>query len=362
MPKLSSYQELLATIRGQITELDIAEAAERLAQGAVLIDVREAHEVSQGTPTSALHISRGTLEAGVESRVEKSADVLVMCASGQRSAFAAHTLQQLGYRVASIKGGLEAWKAQGQPWHEPKSLSEQQRVRYSRHLSLKEIGVDGQQKLLDSNVLCIGAGGLGSPATLYLAAAGVGTIGIVDMDRVDLSNLQRQVIHNSDRIGQPKVESAKQTLQALNPQVQINTYAHRIDETNATELLSGYDLVIDGVDNFDTRYVVDEAAKALGKRVVHASIFRFEGQLTVFDPKNGVSYRDLVPQAPPAHLTPNCSEAGVVGALPGVLGALQALEAIKLLLGVGEPLIGRLLVFDGLEAEFHEYKINPSST
>jgi len=268
------------------------------------------------------------------------------------------TLQELGYTdVVSLDGGFNRWKDEGRPWEIPALLSSDQRNRYSRHLLLPEVGEEGQQRLLGSRVLLLGAGGLGSPAALYLAAAGVGTVGIIDMDSVDESNLQRQILHNRDRLGQRKVESARTTLTALNPDVDIITFDTRLEAGNVEEILDGFDVVIDGADNFVSRYLLNDASVKLGIPVVHGSIFRFEGQVTVFDPRRGPTYRDFLPQPPPPELAPSCSEAGVLGVLPGIIGSLQALEAIKILLKIGDPLIGRLLAFDALELTFREYKL-----
>ena len=326
-----------------------------------LLDVREPDEVAQGAVPGSVHVVRGNLEAQVESRLtDKTAPVVVMCAGGARSAFAARTLAELGYRdVVSMDGGFNRWKDEGRSWEVPAVLSADQRNRYSRHILLPEIGEEGQQRLLESRVLLLGAGGLGSPAALYLTAAGVGTLGIVDMDSVDESNLQRQILHNRERLGDRKVDSARQTLAALNPDVEILTFDTRLGADNVLELIDGFDVVIDGADNFVSRYLLNDATVKLGIPVVHGSIFRFEGQVTVFDPRRGPTYRDFLPQPPPPELAPSCSEAGVLGVLPGIIGSLQALEAIKLLLDIGDPLTGRLLAFDALELSFREYKLNP---
>ncbi len=306
-----------------------------------------------------MHIVRGNLESQVEARLpDKQAPVVVMCAGGARSAFAAKTLQELGYtEVSSMEGGFNRWKDEGRPWKVPAILTAEQRNRYNRHLLLPEVGEEGQRKLLESRVLLLGAGGLGSPAALYLAAAGVGTIGIVDMDVVDESNLQRQILHGRDRVGERKVDSARSTLAALNPDVDVITFDTRLGADNVVDILSGFDVIVDGTDNFPTRYLVNDASVKLGIPVVHGSIFRFEGQVTVFDPLGGPTYRDLLPAPPPPELAPSCSEAGVLGVLPGIIGSIQALEAIKLLLGIGQPLTGRLLTFDALEPEFREYRL-----
>jgi molybdopterin/thiamine biosynthesis adenylyltransferase/rhodanese-related sulfurtransferase len=296
----------------------------------VVLDVREPDEYDQGALPGALHIPRGHLESQIEARVaDKSTPVLVYCAGGVRSAFAAKTLQELGYAdVVSMAGGFNRWKDEGRDWSTPRTLTAEQRNRYQRHLLLPEVGVAGQAKLLGARVLMLGAGGLGSPAALYLAAAGVGTIGIIDMDEVDASNLQRQILHNTDRIGDRKVDSAKKTLTLLNPDVDVVTYDTRLSVENILDILPGYDVVIDGADNFPSRYLLNDATVKLGIPVVHGSIFRFEGMVTVFDPKHGPNYRDMVPEPPPAELAPSCAEAGVLGVLPGIVGSIQALEAV----------------------------------
>lgn len=356
---MSNFRELLARARSEIREVTTAEAEALRSRGAVVLDVREPDEFEQGSIPGAIFIPRGQLESNVENRIpDKSATVVVHCASGVRSAFAAKTLGELGYGdVASMAGGFNAWKDEGREWSKPTVLSPEQRNRYQRHLLVPEVGEAGQQKLLASKVLLLGAGGLGSPAALYLAAAGVGTIGIVDMDIVDESNLQRQILHNMDRVGEPKVDSAKKTLTALNPDVNVITYDVRLDASNIVDIISGYDVIVDGADNFPVRYMLNDASTKLGIPVVHGSIFRFEGQVTVFDPVRGPTYRDMLPEPPPAELAPSCAEAGVLGALPGIIGTIQAIETIKLLLGIGTPLIGRYLTFDALDMEFREFRI-----
>jgi len=359
---MAGFRELLAQAKSEITEVDPADAASRLvAGGTVLLDVREPDEWEQGAIPGALHIPRGHLEAQIETRVvDKSAPVVVYCAGGVRSAFATKTLQDLGYRdVVSLAGGFGRWKDEGRPWRAPAVLSAEQRTRYQRHLLLPEVGTEGQAKLLSSKVLLLGAGGLGSPAALYLAAAGVGTLGIVDMDEVDASNLQRQILHNIDRVGDRKVDSAKKTLTLLNPDVDVVTYDVRLDASNIMDILAGYDVVVDGADNFPSRYLLNDASVKLGIPVVHGSIFRFEGMVTVFDPQNGPTYRDMVPEPPPAELAPSCAEAGVLGVLPGIIGSIQALETIKLLLGLGEPLRGRILSVDTTEMSFRTFNLRP---
>ena len=356
---MATFQELLAEAIAAIEEVDAAEASRRFSNGAVLLDVREPDETQSGSVGGALIVPRGMLELQIEQKVrDRSQPVVIMCAGGTRSALAAKTMLDMGYSdVVSLAGGFNAWKDAGLPWGEDVGLSMEQRARYGRHLNLPEVGEEGQLRLLDSKVLLLGAGGLGSPTALYLAAAGVGTIGIVDMDVVDASNLQRQVIHNIDRIGDKKVDSAAETIRLLNPDVEVITYPVRLDASNVIDLISGYDVIVDGADNFPARYVLNDASVKLGIPVVHGSIFRFEGQVSVFDPKRGPTYRDMLPAAPPAELAPNCATAGVLGVLPGIVGSIQAIEAIKVLLGLGEPLIGRLLVFDSLDMMFSEYTL-----
>jgi molybdopterin/thiamine biosynthesis adenylyltransferase/rhodanese-related sulfurtransferase len=357
---MASYREILQQTKQHISEVDTARADELRAQpGAVVLDVREPDEYEQGAIPGSLHIPRGNLESNVEPRVpEHDTKLIVFCAGGNRSAFAAKTLQDMGYTdVVSVKGGFNRWKDEGREWRVPQSLTAEQRNRYQRHILLPEVDVEGQLKLLDSKVLLLGAGGLGSPAALYLAAAGVGTIGIIDMDVVDASNLQRQILHNLERIGDRKVDSAKKTLSLINPDVNVVTYDVRLGADNVMEILDGYDVIVDGTDNFPTRYLVNDASVKLGIPVIHGSIFRFEGMVTVFDPKNGPTYRDMVPEPPPAEMAPSCAEAGVLGVLPGIIGSLQAIEAIKMLLDLGDPLIGRLLAYDSLEQSFREFKV-----
>ena len=359
---MAGFRDLLAQAKSQITEIDTNEAASRIATGGVIVlDVREPDEYEQGALPDALHIPRGHLEAQIEGRiVEKTAPVLVYCAGGVRSAFATKTLHELGYtNVVSVAGGFGKWKDEGRPWRTPAVLTAEQRNRYQRHILLPEVGVEGQSKLLSSKVLLLGAGGLGSPAALYLAAAGVGTIGIVDMDEVDASNLQRQILHNIDRIGDRKVESAKKTLQLLNPDVKVIAYDTRLEASNIMDIIAGYDVIVDGADNFPSRYLLNDASIKLGIPVVHGSIFRFEGMVTVFDPKNGPTYRDMVPEPPPAELAPSCAEAGVLGVLPGIVGSIQALETIKVLLGLGDSLSGRILAIDTTEMSFRTFRLRP---
>jgi molybdopterin/thiamine biosynthesis adenylyltransferase/rhodanese-related sulfurtransferase len=351
-------RELLAAAKSQITEISAREAAGELGRSAFL-DVREPDEYDQGAVPGAVHLPRGQLEFSVEGRLsDKDRRVVVYCAAGVRSAFAARTLSELGYLdVVSMAGGFNRWKDEGLDVEVPTTLSSDQRLRYQRHLLLPEVGEQGQLRLLDAKVLLLGAGGLGSPAALYLAAAGVGSIGIIDMDVVDASNLQRQVLHNVDRVGERKVDSAKKTLTAMNPDVAVATYDVRLAADNVLSIIEGYDLIVDGTDNFPTRYLVNDASVLTGIPVVHGSIFRFEGQVTVFDPTRGPCYRCLLPEPPPAELAPSCAEAGVLGVLPGIVGSIQALEAIKVLLGLGDPLIGRLLTYDALEESFRTFTL-----
>ena len=354
---MPNFRDMLSQVKQAIVEIDPAAAA---ASGqALFLDVREADEYAQGAVPGALHIPRGMLELQVEGRVpDKDSKIVVYCAGGTRSALAAQALGQLGYSdVASMAGGFNKWKDEGRDWVVPRTLDADQRNRYQRHLLLPEVGEAGQQRLLESKVLLLGAGGLGSPAALYLAAAGVGTIGIVDMDVVDSSNLQRQILHNLDRIGERKVDSAKKTIAAMNPDVDVVTYDVRLGADNVLDIINSYDVIVDGTDNFPTRYLVNDAALLKKIPVVHGSIFRFEGQATIFYPYEGPCYRCLVPEPPPAELAPSCAEAGVLGVLPGIIGSIQAVETIKLLLDLGEPLVGRLLAYDALEESFRTFKI-----
>jgi sulfur-carrier protein adenylyltransferase/sulfurtransferase len=357
---MATFRDLLARAKAEITEIDTATAEARIARGGVtILDVREPDEFDQGALANAIHIPRGHLESQVETRItDKNAPVIAYCAGGTRSAFAAKTLQELGYTdVVSMAGGFGRWKDEGRAWKKPVVLTPDQRERYGRHLLLPEVGTEGQAKLLASKVLMLGAGGLGSPAALYLAAAGVGTIGIVDMDEVDASNLQRQILHNLDRVGDRKVDSAKKTLTLLNPDVNVVTYDTRLDASNILDIIRDYDVIVDGADNFPSRYLLNDASVKLGIPVVHGSIFRFEGMVSVFDPKNGPTYRDMVPEAPPAELAPSCAEAGVLGVLPGIVGSIQALEAIKLILGLGETLSGRILAIDTTDMSFRTFNL-----
>ncbi len=380
---MASGAELIRQVKDRITEVDPREVRERLdggrasADGAsangsrpngsgpngsapVLIDVREQHEFEEGHIPGAVHVPRGHLESRIEgASPDRSRPVVLYCASGNRSALAADTLErQLGYQhVESMTGGITLWKDRGYDVEVPRALSPEQRSRYSRHLLLPEVGLEGQIKLLESKVLLLGAGGLGSPVALYLAAAGVGTLGIVDDDLVDVSNLQRQVIHTGSRVGEPKVDSAEQAIRDLNPDVEVIKWNTRLDASNIMEIIEGYDVIVDGVDNFPTRYLLNDATVRLQIPVVSASILGFDGQLAVFQPYEGPCYRCLYPTPPPAELAPSCGANGVLGVLPGTMGLLQATEVIKLITGSGDPLVGRLLLYDALAASFTELKV-----
>ncbi len=354
-----SYRDLLREARASVREVTPSETDLAARDGAVIVDVREASEWEQGYIPGAHHVSKSYIEQEIEGLTQdRDAPVILYCAGGIRSLFAAQTLQAMGYtNVASMSGGFQAWKSEGRAFSQPVILSSEQKLRYSRHLLIPEVGAAGQAKLLGSRVLFIGAGGLGSPAMLYLAAAGVGTIGIVDYDVVDASNLQRQVIHRHDRIGMKKTESAAQTISELNPDVSVLLYEEMLGPDNVDRLISGYDLIFDGTDTFETRYTLNDAAVRAGIPVVHASVFRFEGQLTVFVPHEGPCYRCLYPTPPPPELAPGCSVAGVLGVVPGVMGLLQATEGIKVLLDIGDSLAGRLLIYDALEGSFSELQL-----
>ena len=355
-----SGSELLLNARERIKEVDPSEVAELLEGQAVIVDCRETEELTAGIIPGAIHIPRSYLETRIEGLVpDRSQRVILYCSAGVRSALGALTLMdEMGYQAAeSMAGGFTLWKDRGYQIQVPRTFSAQQRERYSRHLLLPEVGVAGQQKLLDARVLLLGAGGLGSPTALYLAAAGVGTLGIVDDDIVDLSNLQRQVIHTTDRIGTPKVESAAETIKALNPDVNVVGYPTRLDASNIMEIIEGWDIIVDGVDNFPTRYLLNDASVRLGIPVVSAAILGFEGQLSVFAPGHGPCYRCLFRQPPPAAMAPSCGANGVIGVLPGTMGLLQATEVIKLIVGAGDSLIGRLLMYDALDASFTELKV-----
>jgi sulfur-carrier protein adenylyltransferase/sulfurtransferase len=356
-----SGPELLRQVKSQIEEIDPAEVHELIDEGVAIIDVRETEEFAAGHLPGAKHVPRSYLETRIEGVVpDRSTQVILYCASANRSAYAARTLtEELGYEhVRSMTGGITLWKDRGYEVVVPRALTPEQRDRYSRHLLIPEIGAEGQQKLLDAKVLLLGAGGLGSPTALYLAAAGVGTLGIVDDDVVDLSNLQRQVIHNTERVGVPKVDSAEESIRALNPDVKVVKYQTRIDASNIMEIIDGYDVIVDGVDNFPTRYLLNDATVRLKIPVVSASILGFDGQLSVFKPYDGPCYRCLFREPPPAELAPSCGANGVLGVLPGTMGLLQATEVIKLILDIGEPAIGRLLLYDALGATLTEVKVH----
>jgi molybdopterin/thiamine biosynthesis adenylyltransferase/rhodanese-related sulfurtransferase len=358
MPK--SYADLLREARADVPELTPAEV-ELLQErpGVAIVDVREPDEWDAGHLPNAKLVAKSRVEQQIEDAVpDRSTKVVLYCASGIRSLFAGQLLQQLGYAdVASMSGGFQQWKGQGLPWTAPPKLTPEQKQRYSRHLLIPEVGTEGQAKLLGSKVLLIGAGGLGSPSSLYLAAAGVGTIGIVDFDVVDLSNLQRQVVHTNDRVGEKKTESARRTLTALNPDVNVVAHDEMLVADNVERLIAGYDAIVDGTDTFETRYLLNDAAVAAGIPVVHASVFRFEGQLTTFIPYEGPCYRCLYPTPPPPELAPGCSVAGVLGVVPGIMGLLQANEVLKVLLGIGDTLAGRLVLFDALDSSFTELRL-----
>ena len=355
---MATPRDLLNAAKSEIREVEASEVAQQLSHFTVL-DVREPDEYEQGAVPNAVHVPRGQLEFAIEGRLpDKTQPIAVYCAGGVRSAFATKTLQDLGYTdVVSVIGGFNKWKDDGYPWSTPRTLNADQRNRYHRHLLLPEVGEKGQLRLMDSKVLMLGAGGLGSPAALYLAAAGVGTIGVIDMDVVDASNLQRQVLHNIDRVGMRKVDSAKATLMGLNPDLHVVTYDTRLGADNILDIIDGYDVIVDGTDNFPTRYLVNDAALLKKIPVVHGSIFRFEGQATIFQPYVGPCYRCMIPEPPPAELAPSCAEAGVLGVLPGIIGSIQALEALKLLLGLGDPLVGRLLSYDSMDQSFRTFKV-----
>jgi sulfur-carrier protein adenylyltransferase/sulfurtransferase len=361
---MPSGAELIKKAKEQITEVDPREVHDLLSNGhrngAVLVDVREQHEFEEAHLPGAVHVPRGHLESRIEGAAgDRSSRVILYCASGNRSALAAKTLaDELGYEQAeSMTGGITLWKDRGYEVEVPRRLTDEQRERYSRHLLVPEIGLEGQLKLLDAKVLLLGAGGLGAPAAFYLAAAGVGTLGIVDDDVVDLSNLQRQIVHTVDRVGMPKVDSAEQAIHELNPGVDVVKYKTRLDASNIMEIVEGYDVIVDGVDNFPTRYLLNDATVRLKIPVVSASILGFDGQLSVFAPYDGPCYRCLYPTPPPAELAPSCGANGVLGALPGIMGVLQAIEVVKLITGSGEPMIGRLLLYEALGTSFTDLKV-----
>ena len=355
---MSAFKELIRKVKAEIREVGVDEARARFGQ-AVFIDVREPDEWAQGHVPGALYIPRGYLELRIEGKIpDKAAEIVVYCEGGTRSAFAAKSLQELGYsRVVSMTGGFTRWKDSAFPMTVPKVLSAEQQQRYSRHIKVPEVGEAGQLRLLESKALLVGAGGLGCPAGLYLAAAGVGTIGIVDFDVVDRSNLQRQVLHTDASVGRPKTESAEATLKALNPDVNVVRHDLRLEASNVEDVLAPYDVIVDGCDNFSTKYLVNDASVLLGKTNVYGSIFRFEGQVSTFVPRRGPCYRCLYAEPTPPELAPSCDEAGVLGVLPGVVGMIQATEAIKVLLARGELLEGRLLTYDALAMNFRTFRV-----
>jgi sulfur-carrier protein adenylyltransferase/sulfurtransferase len=357
-----TYSDLLQEVKGQIRQVSLEDLKARMEAGEdlVLVDVREKDEWRQGHIPGAVHVPRGFLEMQAESKLpDKSAKVVTYCAGGIRSAFAAKVLSDLGFtHVESANPGFVQWKDRGYPMDTPFAFTDTQLDRYSRHIMLPEVGEKGQAKLLQGRVLCLGAGGLGAPAAFYLAAAGVGKVGIIDGDAVDRSNLQRQIIHGEDRIGMPKVDSAEMTIKNLNPDIEVVKFKERLTSENVDRVFDhGWDVIIDGLDNFPTRYLVNDASVWKDLPVVHGSIFRFDGQVTTFWPKKGPCYRCLYPEPPPPHLAPSCAEAGVLGVLPGIIGIVQATEAIKILLGRGEPLVGRLLQYDSLGMTFRTFKL-----
>jgi adenylyltransferase/sulfurtransferase len=357
-----NFQEIMAEARKEIPEVSAQQVNQLLknnGKSPVLLDVRESDEWRQGHLEGALPLPRGFLEIKVESAIpDKNSPVIAYCAGGVRSLLAAKVMKEMGYQnVSSMAGGYGAWKNGGFKWVQDFQYTPDQLIRYSRHFLLPEVGEDGQAKLLQAKILMVGAGGLGSPAAYYLAAAGVGTLGIIDNDVVDVSNLQRQILHANDRVGTPKVESAKKTLEALNPDVKVIPYQAKLTSENIMEIIKDYDFVVDGCDNFPTRYLVNDACVLTNKPNVHGSIFQFEGQATVFYPRKGPCYRCLYPEPPPAELAPSCAEAGVLGVLPGLIGVIEALEAIKLILGKGDSLIGRLLCFNTLTMEINTLKL-----
>ncbi len=372
---MTTYADLIASVRRETREISLDEVKRRIDEGepVTLVDVREREELDGGMMPGAVSIPRGFLEIEVERRLpDKSARIVTYCAGGTRSALAAKTLADLGYtNVETANPGFVRWKEIGYPIQAPKGLTPAQHDRYSRHLMLPEIGEAGQEKLLAAKVLMVGTGGLGAPVSLYLAAAGIGTLGLVDADTVEASNLQRQVIHATSRIGMRKVESAEKVIRDLNPDVKVVPFAVRLDRSNVDEIFRDWDVVVDGTDNFPTRYLINDASVLLGKPVAHGSVFRFDGQVTTFVPSRaaarlgievGPCYRCLYPEPPPREFAPNCQEAGVLGILPGLVGMLQATEVLKLVLGLGDPLVGRLLTYDSLRMKFRELKLrrNPS--
>jgi len=363
---MSARDDRMAQLRGEIAEAEPDEALAAQRDGAALVDVREPDEIAEGSPKGAHRLGRGYLELRIERAVpDADTPVYVMCGAGNRSLFAADGLQRMGYKqVYSVAGGFGRWKESGLPFEVPRALDASARARYARQMTMPEIGEGGQRRLMDAKILLIGAGGLGSPAAYYLAAAGVGTLGLVDHDVVDRSNLQRQILHTDASVGTPKIESARQTLKALNPDVAVIGYPERLSSDNVERIFSGWDLVVDGSDNFPTRYLVNDACVKLGLANVHGAVFRFEGQASVFwpgGPDGGPCYRCLYPEPPPPEQAPSCADAGVMGVLPGLVGTIQAMEALKIALGIGETLNGRLLCIDGMSTEFRALKVRPDA-
>lgn len=356
-----TYKDLMDEARAAVPEVTVDNVKARLENGQhpVLLDVREREEYREGHLEGALALPRGFMEMRVEEAVpDKSAPVVAYCAGGVRSLIAARTLKEMGYTdVSSMAGGYTAWKNAGYDWVADRQFSQEQLTRYARHFTLPEVGEAGQAKLLDAKVLCVGAGGLGSPVAFYLAAAGVGTLGLVDHDTVDMSNLQRQILHTNDRVGMPKVESAQMTLNALNPDVNVVQFKERLSSENVRRIIGDFDIVVNGCDNFPTRYLINDACIMAEKLLVDGSIFQFEGQVTVIDPHDGPCYRCLFPEPPPPGAAPSCAEAGVLGVLPGLVGCMQALEVIKLILDAGRPLVGRMMHFDTLSSEIRVLKL-----
>ena len=357
-----SFSDYLARVRAGIREVTIDQLCElraRHGDALTLIDCREPEEFDNGVITGALRLPRGQLELKIEAlQPDRAAPIALYCATGVRSALGAQALAQLGYRdVVNVAGGVDAWIGAGHPLDHPRRLTRGQLARYARQVLLPELGEAGQRRLLDARVLLVGAGGLGSPAALYLAAAGVGTLGIVDHDSVDLSNLQRQILHGEDTTGRPKVESARRALMRLNSEVQVIAIAERLTAANARRIFDGFEVVVDGTDNFPTRYLINDACVLLDLPNVHGAIYRFDGQVAVFNHAGGPCYRCLYPEPPPPELAPSCVEAGVLGAICGVIGTLQAVETIKLLTGLGDSLSGRMVSFDALAMRFRELKV-----
>jgi len=361
-----NFQQIMDEARKEIKELSVQQVKDLLERNGkhLLLDVREGEEYRSGHLEGAVSLPRGFLEIKVESAVpDKATPIIAYCAGGVRSLLAAKAMKEMGYQnIISMSGGYTAWKTAGYKWVQDHQFTPEQATRYSRHFLLPEVGEQGQAKLLQAKVLMVGAGGLGSPSAYYLAAAGVGTLGIIDNDVVDLSNLQRQILHSNDRIGMAKTESAKQTIQALNPDVRVIPYQEKLTSQNIMGIIKDYDIIVDGCDNFPTRYLVNDACFMAKKPNVHGSIFQFEGQASVFYPGNGPCYRCLYPEPPPPDMAPSCQEAGVLGVLPGLIGVIQALETIKLILGKGDTLVGKLLCFNTLTMEINTLNLKRDPT